>query len=110
MQRADRLPAIAIKPKIQMRGEIDPTTRPPSSGRTGNRLNRFKMNPVYAAAIQKVALRVHAVCKTQRGPIEPTSGPPSAMYDSCSTEAGFPLRLMSAPKPGMKYGSDAGIP
>ena len=43
---------IAAKPTNHIHGAIAAIARPPSSGTTGSRLNRFRKNPVKASARQ----------------------------------------------------------
>ncbi len=49
---------------------IDFTTRPPSSGTTGSRLNRL-INAIHAAAAAKAPLRVASTAAQSRPPARP---------------------------------------
>ena len=88
------------KPTNHIHGAIAAIARPPSSGTTGSRLNRFRRKPVKASARQ-MSLPVACQIRMQRGRSDAAEDRPG------EADAGFGQRVV-AERAGADHGAEEG--
>src|SRR4051794_17448042 len=98
------------RPSAHIHGDIAAIARPPSSGTTGSRLNRFRKNPVNASPRQKWLPVASAIGTHAAAPIDPRSGPARPTRASASPLPPGDFRRTDAPRNGMKTGALAAMP
>jgi hypothetical protein len=94
-------PIIAAKPTNHIHGAIAAIARPPSSGRTGTRLKRFRKKPVKASARRKSLSVASATGISAAVPSVPRTGPASPMRASASALPPSERAPTAAPRKGM---------
>src|SRR3954451_15511811 len=100
----------ANRPSAHIHGDIAAIARPPTSGTTGSRLNRFRKNPVNASARQKSLPVASAIGMHAAAPIDPRIGPARPTRASASALPPSDFDHTAAPRNGMKTGALAAMP
>ena len=100
----------ATNPTNHIHGAIAAIARPPSSGTTGSRLNRFRKNPVKASARHR---SLPVTCHTRMhaaAPILPRIGPARPTRASARALPPSERAAITAPMNGMNIGALALTP
>ena len=100
----------APRPRNHIHGAIAAIARPPSSGTTGRRLNRFRKKPRYASARKKSLPATSPIARHTAAPRLPRTGPARPTRASATALSPRDLAAMNAPKKGMKVGALALMP
>ena len=101
---------MAPSPTNHIHGASAAIARPPSSGVTGSRLNRFRKKPVKASACHRSLPVAEAIGRHAAAPIVPRIGPARPTRASASALPPSDFAHTTAPRKGMKTGALASTP